>query len=273
MTRVAKASITVLSFLIFIACRQADDSRNPFPNEIRNSKLKTHVNIPGTRVFLVPPKGFKISSTFKGLEKGDITRIEVTDLDGTNFSITAPTFSKDQIEQAGYPVLEFKELTVNGFPAKMAFLRGRNSIRVYGFVFGDSTFSTIIWAVFDGREGATRDQVRRALLSVYYDTSMNLNSYAPAVFTLDDSKSKFKFAKSEDGRNIYSLRGIAKKDYKDEPYVVAVNLPIAGLSLRRWPTNWCSSAVITTWGILRKAPPTGFHHLPGKHSANWKGAK
>ena len=90
-------------------------------------------------------------------------------------------------------------------------------------------------ATFDGRNRDAEAQVWQAMMSVYYDTTIKVNTgakltgYTAPVFTLDDSKSKFKFLKSEDGMNIYSLGGKAK--YEDGPYVVAGNVMAGNLTL------------------------------------------
>ena len=208
-----------------------DRERTPFPTEISNGKRTTHVNIPGTRVFLVPPKGFTASSKFNGIQKNNFTVIEVRDMRGLNFYTNTALFSEAELQKAGYRVLQFKELTVNGFAAKIALLKGYGATRNYTFVFGDSTFTASINGFFTAGDNEAAEQVRQGLISVYYDTAMKISRYPPPIFTLNDEKSIFKYAKSDDGQQFYTLKGKARHHDNTEPYVVAVNVAAAGLPL------------------------------------------
>lgn len=259
-----KISIAVFSCLIFIACQQAHDNdknRLPFPNAINTNKSTSHINVPGTRVFLVPPRGFKVSNRFKGIEMAHVTKIEVIDVTGGNFYRSTATFTRKELEQMGYTVLEFKALTVNGFPGKMTLLRGRASLRAYSLVFGDSTFSTTIVGTFDGRDRAAGEQIRQGLLSVYYDKSKKTDLYAPIVFSLDDSRSIFKYAKAEEGLNIYSLGGVVKARYGDEPYVVAGNMPLSGLTLEQAADKLVLTRGNYNIGNIEESTTNGFPSL------------
>jgi len=225
-----KFLIVVLSCLTLTSCGQT--SKNSFPNEIKTTKVATQINIPGTRVFIVPPEGFKVSSTLPAIEKGNSGLVQAMDLVGGSFYTNAATFSKEKFEQKGVKVFEYKELKINGLPAKLAFIQGDPQTKVYNLVFGDSTFSTMVMGVFASNDSKTGEQIRQALLSIYYDKAIEFDPFATAPFKLNDSKSIFKFAKFAASMYMYSIGGIKKESYDNEPYFMALSLPTEGASLK-----------------------------------------
>jgi len=225
-----KFLIVVLSCLTLTSCGQK--SNTGFPNEIKTTKVATQVNIPGTRVFIVPPDGFKVSSTLPAIEKGNSGLVQAMDLVGGSFYTNAATFSKEKFEQKGVKVFEYKELKVNGFPAKLAFIQGDPQTKVYNLVFGDSTFSTMIMGVFASNDNKTGEEIKQALLSIYYDKATDVDPFATAPFKLNDNNSIFKFAKFAASIYMYSIDGIKKDSYVNEPYFMVLPLPTEGASLK-----------------------------------------
>lgn len=224
-----KFFITASYFLLSTACGQTTSSN--FPNEIKTTKLATQINIPGTKVFIVPPEGFKVSSTLPAIEKGNIGLVQAMDLVGGSFYTNAASFSKEKFEQKGVKVIEYKELKLNGFPAKLVLLQGDPQTKVYNLVFGDSTFCVMMTGTFPSNDPKTGEQIKQALLSIYYDKLKVIDPFANAVFKLDDSKSIFKFAKYGAFNYMYSIGGVKKDAYDNEPFFSALALPIEGESI------------------------------------------
>lgn len=225
-----KFLIAVLSCLTLASYGQT--SNTSFPDEIKTTKTATQINIPGTRVFIVPPEGFKVSSTLPALEIGNSGLIQAMDAAGGNFYTNAANFSKEKFEQKGIKVFEYKELKINGLPAKLAFIQGDPQTKIYNLVFGDSTFSAMVMGIFAFNDNKTGEQIKQALLTIYYDKVKDIDPFATAPFKLDDTKSIFKFAKFAASTYIYSIDGIKKDSYSDEPYLIVVSIPMEGSSLK-----------------------------------------
>lgn len=229
MTKSLIVFISCLTLTLYTSCGQTPNSG--FPDEIKTTKAAKLVNIPGTRVFIIPPEGFTVSSTLPAIEKGNSGMVQAMDLPGGNFYTNAATFSKENFEQKGMKVFEYKELKINGLPAKLAFIQRDPQTKVYNLVFGDSTFSTMVMGVFASNDNKTGEQIKQALLSIYYDKGMDADPLATAPFKLNDSKSIFKFAKSGASMYLYSIDGVKKDAYENEPYFMALSIPIEGASL------------------------------------------
>src|SRR6185437_8399292 len=98
----------IYSFLLisFTACGQT--TTNKINSDIQNSKTSKHINIPGTRLYIIPPPGFIVSKTFLGLQKGENSMINIMDLIGGNFNTNTATFNKEEFEKKGAKVFDFK---------------------------------------------------------------------------------------------------------------------------------------------------------------------
>jgi hypothetical protein len=226
-------NLIILVFLCptLISCGQPNYSN--FPTEINTTKLSSHINIKGTRIYIVPPEGFSIWSSQPGIRKGKTAYIQTFDLGQINFYKETTTFTKENLEKSGAIVYDFKMLKLNGDNAKLAFMEGgpNTNTKVYILIFGDSTFSAKITGVFPDDDSELRKQVMTAMLSIYYDKSIKINPFESLKFSLNDNKSIFKYAGIISSFNIYSINGIKKSTYKDEPYLAVFNLPLEGYGL------------------------------------------
>ncbi len=106
-----------------------------------------YVNIKGTKLSIIPPKGFVDADNFVGLKKDETTGIHIMDLEGGNFESNTETYTRAKFEKRGITVLEFDELLIDGFQAKFSHLKDANSESVQ-LVFGDSTFSVMVIGYF-----------------------------------------------------------------------------------------------------------------------------
>jgi hypothetical protein len=194
--------------------------------DIKNTKTNKHIGIPGTRLYLVPPPQFKISSTFIGLQ-ADSSVINIFDLVGDNFYTNARTFGRAEFENRGVRVFDYQEVKVNGYPAKYALIEGENQTRSISFVFGDTTFSTMIMATYPANNTVTEKQVITCLNSIYYDKQKKIDPFETAHFSLNTTNSKFKFYQYNSNLYLYSVGGIDHEDTKS-PIIVVTQMPFDG---------------------------------------------
>ncbi|MEM6687197.1 MAG: hypothetical protein AAF617_15555 [Bacteroidota bacterium] len=223
--------LLLLLFFTITSCREKTKEATEktattelkFTNAVKGSK---HINIPGTRLFIIPPDGFEISKGFVGLEK-DATGIQVLELKEGNFDSNSRNFSKEKLEETGVEVLEYKELTVGEYPAKYAVMSGNNGLKAITLLFGNDTFSVSINAfmpLLTNKEEELR--IINALQTLYYDIDFTVDPLANVQFTLDENASKFKFTKSGANVFIYTVDGIKKDSYADDSMILVTTLPI-----------------------------------------------
>lgn len=211
--------------LVFLtACGQTTNT-NKINDDIKNTKTNKHVNIPGTRLYIIPPPNFKVASTFIGLQKGETSMFNIYDLVGGNINTNAATFSKAEFERQGAKVFDFKEIKVNDFPAKYIHMQGDANAKAYSIVFGDTTFTTMVMTIYPVADEKTGNEIINSLNTIYYDKKKKVDPFETANFSLDDKVSKFKFFQYNANLYIYSIDGIENKEDKDTPIVLVSQFP------------------------------------------------
>ncbi len=199
-------TLAVLMLLIFVCSTNISAQNNS-------------VNIPGTRVSIVPPTGYKISKNFKGIEKTKDLQIKVYDPYNTNYYKYAQTFTRASLENGGSEVQDYKKLSISGFPAKYAALQNNSGAKTVYLVFGDSTFSVMLIASCPANSDSAQQQLKTALLSVTYSKTLKGDPFAGAFFNINDTNSDYRFAKCKNDFYIFTSKGAAIQDYSGESIV------------------------------------------------------
>lgn len=188
----------------------------------QNSK---YVSIPGTRVQMTVPAGYMVAETFFGLQKDRTTGIQIFELKDRPYSEIAVGFTKNELQTKGAEVYDFREMSVAGYSARYACLPGDSGFKVSTLIFGDSTFSVMMVGAYPAGNLALQKQVEQALTTAKYNNTAAIDPFALSYFKLDDTDSKYKYAKTTgDNMYIYSLNGEVKDNYMSEAAVTATPL-------------------------------------------------
>lgn len=201
--------------LTLSACGQSTESKK------QNSK-KTLVL--GTRIYIEKPESFKPSKDFIGFESGQ-SLIQFIDLYGGNYNSNAKNFTKENFEIKGVKVLDFKELEIDNYPAKLAFLQGNPNQKSLQLVFGDNEFSVMAMAFIPDFEKDKIEEIEKTLMTIVYDKKRDVDPFEIAFFELDDSKSSYKYSKAASNVFIYSKNGVKKDNYNGESFYMVSQIP------------------------------------------------
>ena len=150
-----------------------------------------HRLVAGTRVWLVPPAGFGPSAGLTGLRKGEAV-VQVMDLAGSNFYQHAAAFNRSRFAGRGARVVDFQELLVQGYPARLVQLEQAGAPSSVQLLFGDSTFAALLVGRYPAADTSAGTALRGALLSAAY--AKNQAASAPGgagVYVLDEQKAGF----------------------------------------------------------------------------------
>ena len=197
------------------ACGQSTESKK------QNSE-KTLVL--GTRIYIEQPENFNPSKDFIGFENGQ-SLIQFIDLFGGNYSSNAKNFTKENFEKKGVKVLDFKELKIDNYPAKLAFIQGNPNQKSLQLVFGDNEFSVMAMAFIPDFEKDKIEKIEKSLLTIEYDKTRTVDPFEIAFFELDDSKSEYKYSKAASNIFIYSKNGAKKESYTGESFYMVSQVP------------------------------------------------
>lgn len=167
--------------------------------------------IPGTHISIVLPQGFKYAKDFTGIEKDDKTYLRIYDPYESDYNTSSAAFSRPMFENKGYDVFTFKMLNVGKFPAKYAGMKSSTGYKNYELVFGDTTFSAMLYGHCSVNDEATCRSIEDAILSVKYDGKLKSDPYLHGYFTIADSVSVFRFAKVSGDEFDYTIGGKIKQ--------------------------------------------------------------
>lgn len=188
------------------------------PNEKPVGAITT-INIPGTHIYIDPPPGYKISGSFKGIEKDKATFIKVYDPYNTDYIKYAPAFTRETLENSGSEVQEYKRLNISGFPGKYASVENNAGGITSFLVFGDSSFSAMLMASCTASNDSDMDQIKAAFLSVKYNKNLKIDPLSGTFFHINDTNSAYRFAKCSNDYYVYSSGGALKDGYSGESIV------------------------------------------------------
>ncbi len=117
-----------------------------------------------------------------------------------------------------------QKININEYSSEVILLTDASQ-SIYQILFGDSTFVTKITAIFPANDCINGNEIKTSLQTIYYDKSYAIDPFATSAFIIDDSKSIFKFAFSSGSTWIYSIGGVKKESYDNEPNVEVIQLP------------------------------------------------
>ncbi len=223
--------IVFILFFIATSCNQKQ-SNGAVTNTQAQPKTTKHINIPGTRLYVIPPPAYKLAGSFIGLERDSTALVNVFDLVGGNFYTNAATYTREGFERKGVEVFHYEGTRIAGFPAKYIVMAGEPGFKVSGLVFGDSSFSVAVMANYPETDVNAESEITSIFNSIIYDKTSTVDPFANAGFTLDDSQSLFRFAQFSAGMYIYSAGGKRPAGNPDEPVIMVTSVPSDGKNAR-----------------------------------------
>jgi len=197
---------------------------------ITNIKTNKYTNIPGTKMFVVLPEGFKetVPGTYINSNEAGLV---INQLDGGSFYTNAKDMSRGTYEQMGMNVLDYKEFSLNGYPAKYVHCQTDYSQAAYNLAFGDSTFSVLLMGMHPLSDEVSGKKIRDAILSSVYDENYKVNYEDATRFTMDNSKSRFKMFAYTGGSFMYSIDGNKNVKLGKDSQITIAQLSATDISL------------------------------------------
>lgn len=192
------------TFLVFISLTVWGQKK------IENKLTDEHQNIKGTKVSLIPPKGFTDGINFLGLQQTESgSSIMILDIPGP-YSETSKGITKENMLSKGVEVEKIENLTINGLPA--IFVTGTQN--AYGniytkfiLVFGTVNETIMINGVYPENLKKVGDEIKKSMLTVFFEADKKINPFEALDYSIDVSKTKLKFGKSMSNSLIFSVDG------------------------------------------------------------------
>lgn len=246
-------------FLISASCGSKKSDRE-IDTEKAISKSPAHTNIPGTRVFIIPPGGFKPSTgSMKGFIKDETTTfLSVTEFKGHSFESETQKNSAEKMRQQGLSVFIEQEKKVGPYKGRLMRIGDGETSTIWQLVFGNDSFSVMIMGIYPPHDEMSGKQIAEAIETVVYDKDMVIDEMAGMKYTIKPNESRYKYLKMQAGVAFYSLDGNADLKNDDNTFLVLSQVPrendspqsIAEKSLESILRNGFSNPTIKSKGFL-----------------------
>ncbi|RFS26917.1 hypothetical protein DVR12_03785 [Chitinophaga silvatica] len=203
--------------LILGACNIGTRELN-IPDTVAVTKTSQHVQVPGSRLFIVPPPGFKFTKS-NTLKKDDGSEIMIADFPESKFN------RDNRIpDSPGETTFYEKLFVIGGYKARLSYGKAlkENKEKIV-FVFGDDQNSILADCTFPVNNKKSRDEAIGAVLSIFLDKSMELDYAALNNYTINTDNSAFKLYGNNKLLFYYSINGEEIKDNNN--YITIARLP------------------------------------------------
>lgn len=179
-------------------------------DKIENKLTNEHLNVSGTKVSLIPPKGFIKASNFLGLQQSESgSSIMILDVPGP-FTETSKGLTKEGFLSKGIETKEIQNITLNNLPAILVTGEQNaygNAYIKYVLAFGTEKETILINGACPKNLEQIGALIKTSILSVFYDADKKINPFETVDFELDVSRSTLRFAKSMSNSLIFTVDG------------------------------------------------------------------
>jgi len=249
----------ILVFLIS-SCKQKGEKKDKGSDMTGISKTSAHTNIPGTRVFIIPPYGFKTSTgSMKGFIKDETTTfLSVTEFKGKSFAAEAANNSAEKMRAKGFSVFLEEETTLGPYKARKMRIGDGETSTVWQLLFGDDSFAVMVMGIYPSGDELSGKQIAEAIETVVYDKDMVVDEMAGMNYSIKPNDSRYRFLKMQAGLAFYSLDGNADLKNEDNSFLVLSQVPrenetaqsFAEAALESTLRNGFTNPVIKSTGFL-----------------------
>ena len=177
---------------------------------ITNIITEAHENVAGTKISLIPPKGFTKASNFSGFQQNESgSSIAIVEMP-TSFSKLKNAFTKEALLTTGIELDETKELNINGISAiLMTGIQSTNGtlFSKVMMAIGTDDEVAIITCAYPNDLQEIGKEITASVLSIIYETELVVDPFEGIDFTVNSDSTELAFAKSISGSYIYTHDG------------------------------------------------------------------
>ena len=196
--------IIVLITSSFMAC--TIKMPNPLMEQeyIANHLTDQHIQIPGTRLFMIPPLGFTLNSHSMSFDSEDGSKMIIKDILGGDFEKNAGGLNENVLRESGFKLLKHNAFVLNGYSARYAVVEAWGNANTLLFGFGDSSFAVMISAMYPSTDTSIENNINTSIASIVYDENAVIDPSLVAIFVTDSLVSKYQFSQFNSGSYYYT---------------------------------------------------------------------
>lgn len=174
---------------------------------ISNAQIATLQAIPGTKLSMIPPKGFVKANGFDGFQNQLLqASIMVVELPAP-IKASIAGFNAEDLKKKGMVLVDKKTMNHQGMEAIMLNVYQYGNGTTYHkkmLIFGDSKKSLMINCIYPEASKQIEDEMTRSLQSVIYTENQKTNEVDAATFTMDTKGTGLQFTNYLSGSLSYA---------------------------------------------------------------------
>jgi len=214
----------------FVCCLAQTKRDIYIPDRVQMVKQSAHVQFPGTRVFIVKPKGYKLIGQLMRFQKNSNTYFQIIESQSINFELRKPEMIKeydDAIRSGKLPPMYYRKEFKFGNYSALLYYAGSPASTYEQMVLalGNKNFAVIASAQIPANDKVSRDEILQALLSLYIDENKQPDASAVADYTLDVSNTSFQYAGSMSQMYFYTVGGKSDPNNPYQNQILVQTLP------------------------------------------------
>lgn len=196
--------------------------------DVNNAKTENHLQVSGTKYFLIPPTGFIAATNFQGFQQlNSGASILLMEIPGPFIEATK-SFNEEGLKTQGVILKKKEEIKVNGLQGMILtteqFAYGTN-FKKYILVFGDSNLTTIINGTFPKEIKDLDKDILASMYSIVYEADLTIDPLRAVSFSINTENTKLKFAKNMSGSLLYTVDGKVPTESEDKTsFIVGMSL-------------------------------------------------
>ncbi len=171
-----------------------------------------HQNIVGTKISLIPPKGFLKATNFLGLQQTQSgSTIMILDIPGP-FSEVSKGLTKASFLSQGVQVNDIENLTLNNLPAILVTGEQNaygNIYTKYVLCFGTDKETIMVNGASPNNLTEIAREIKTSILTSFYDADKKINPFDVVDYDINVSKSNLIFANSVSNALTFTTDGLS----------------------------------------------------------------
>ena len=192
-----KVTITIILNIVFLSIVSCQKNQIEITNQLTNN----HINIPPTKISIIPPEGFVNSTKFIGIENEE-SGINIMEIDGAPFENSTRDLNRETFESQGINVKRIEKVKVNELSGYILELE-----QEYGstqLIFGDSTYTVMLIGSYPKLNKKAKEIIENCLKTAYLNKDQKTNPFDVAKFDIDLSKTNLEFYQYGANQYIYN---------------------------------------------------------------------
>ncbi|MEM6631975.1 MAG: hypothetical protein AAF694_20025 [Bacteroidota bacterium] len=186
---------------------------------------ESHIRVPGTGVFLIPPPNFEPSENFKGFQSpaDQTSMIMVMEIPGPYQEVSAG-FREEHLGPRGMELKGREEVQLYGYSGMLIEVTQEANGMLFSkhiLVYGDSSQTTMINGVFLADSSWTGKNIQKSILSTFIDNTLMEDPRSTLDFSLEESGTGFQFVTVVGNGMLFNRDGKIPTESEDQANLIA----------------------------------------------------